>query len=134
MSQRRSREIPPHLLDDLRDAVASALGARPDFASAWQSVVTSFLQWLNGLPADVSPLVRNLELLRRVEQAFNAPNLKTNTSVARIILSSGVTTEGTVTIHGQTWRVVSCAISPRFGVDYTLTNEKGELLRHEFFD
>jgi hypothetical protein len=122
------------LIGQLSQLVSVAVGNPPDFAVKWDAVVSAFMAWLKGLPAAVSPISRNLELLRRIEQEFDTSSLKGNDPIVKLLLSGTAKQGEQVTIRGQSWLVVNRAVSANYGVEYTLINAKGEQLRQEFFD
>ena len=122
------------MLGKLSRLVRVALGNPANFNARWDVVVSALVAWLRGLPAVVSPLSRNLELLRRVENEFGALSLKRDEAVFDLLLSGAAKPGEKVTIRGQSWLVVSRAVSANYGVEYSLVNAKGEQLRHEFFD
>jgi hypothetical protein len=122
------------MLGQLNRLVCVALGVPVDFDLKWGAIVSAFTVWLRGLPAAISPLSRNLELLRRIENEFHASSLRQNEAISNLLLGGTAKPGERVTIHGQSWLILSRAVSINYGVEYTLVNEKGEQLRHEFFD
>lgn len=137
MTLGKNNTYDPTLLDVIRrlgDLVRVALGNPVDFGLKWEVIISAFAAWMIGLPAAVSPISRNLELLRRIEDAFHTTSLRENDAISALLLNGTAKPGEEVKVRGQAWLVVSRAVSANYGVEYTLINEKGEQLRHEFFD
>jgi hypothetical protein len=133
--QDKSRDLAfSETLAQLSRLVCVALGTPADFEVKWNAILSSFMVWLKSLPAAVSPISRNLELLRRIENEFYTSSLRQNEAICSLLLGGTAKPGEKVTIRGKSWLVVSRAVSINYGVEYTLLNEKGEQLRHEFFD
>lgn len=122
------------LIGQLSHLVCVAVGNPAEFAVKWDAVVSAFMGWLRGLPAAVSPISRNLELLRRIEKEFDTSSLKGNDAILNLLLDGSAKPGQEVKIRGQSWLVLGRAVSANYGLEYTLINAKGEQLRQEFFD
>lgn len=122
------------IVRQLRNLVNIALRNPPDFELRWESAISTFFSWIRGLPAAVSPIARNLELLRNIEQEFHTQSLRQDTGISSLLLH-GIAKPGEhVIIRGQTWQISNRTISANYGVEFTLTNNVGETFQHEFFD
>ena len=122
------------LLTAIREVVLRLAASQPDFEQAWNKGSQNFLKWLHGLPAEISPLTRNLELLRCLCEAFARPDFRRDQDLLRVLLDGATESGQTVTLRGLKWRVRNREVSECFGIRYRLENEKGEIIDHEFFD
>ena len=128
----RNLEI-EQLLDTLREVV-SRISKQVDFDITWQKAVESFNLWLSSLPAEVSPFTRNLQLLRVVCDTFQEQEIRKNETIVQIIAEGAVESGEHVNLMGSRFRVISREITDQFGIQYTLENNKGEIIQREFFD
>lgn len=119
----------------LRIAVCQALGMNVNaFAKRWEAVEHDFKKWLSRLPAEISPLTRDLELLRRICEAFGKPSLKHDPKIIDIVLAGTAKSGDMVPVCGQAAKIINRDISDRFSIIYILEDEKGDRITHEFFD
>lgn len=122
------------LIKQLRDIVATILVANKRFDQIWHSAVADFQIWVTGLPAPVSPLTSSLELLRRVCSAFDADYLRKNQRVVDVILQGAAKPGDHITIQDVKYEIVGREVSEHYGVLYELKNDRGQIIRHEFFE
>jgi hypothetical protein len=122
------------LIKQVRNIVATILVPDKHFDQIWHTAVTDFQKWFNGLPAPVSPLASSLELLRRVCSAFDADYLRKNQRVVDIILQGAAKPGDHITIQDVKYEIVRREVSERYGVLYELKNDRGQIIRHEFFE
>ena len=128
---------PSHSQQELLERVYAALVvAFPDsnVEPFWREATGRFIKWLGGLPAPTSQLDMGLYLVELLCEYFDAATLKTDQNLIQIVLGSTLETNNYVDIGGTRYEVIRREIGDNFGVSYTLKNEKGEMLRHEFFD
>jgi len=128
---------PPEITELLARVRVTLVGLglpNTSFDENWRQVTASFLRWLNKLPAAISPLTRNLELLRRLCETFDIPALRHNQDLLSVLLQGAIEDGQSVNLHGGPWKVVRRTVTERYGILYTLQNEKGEIIEHEFFD
>jgi len=112
----------------------SIIAPRNDFSPIWNHTIQEFKDWLLMLPASISPLTRNLELLRRLCIAFDNEGIRDDENIKSIILE-GVIAEGdSLNLGGIKYEVVSRNISNRGGVLFKLRDESGKIMHHEFFE
>lgn len=124
---------PQELLDQVYAAL-SILFAGPNFESLWREASSRFVKWFEGLPAPVSRLTQGLYLIQLLCEYFDPATLKSDQNLIRIVLEGTVEVGNHVEIRSNRYEVVRREIGSNFGVTYTLKNEKGEIIRHEFFD
>lgn len=122
------------LLVAVREAVTRLTSGHPDFERAWKQGTECFLLWLRSLPATVSPLTRNLELLRCLCEAFARSDFRHDQNLLHLLLEGSIESGQTVSLRGMRWTVRHREVTERYGIRYKLQNEKGEVIDHEFFD
>jgi hypothetical protein len=104
------------------------------FNAAWDDALDSFLKWVNGLPAPVSPLTRDMELLRCFCERFDTAALRSDATVLSRVLD-GLPKEGdTLALRGENYQVVGRNVTPRYGVLFLLKGADGNVIQHEHFD
>ena len=132
-----STPTPPHSSQELLDrvhAVLIVLFAGPSFELLWGGARDRFVKWLQRLPAPVSQLTERLFLIQLLCESFDSAILKSDQNMIRIVLEGTVEANNCVELGGERYEVVSRKIGSHFGVAYTLKNQKGEIVQHEFFD
>ncbi len=122
------------LIRQLRHIVATILVANKRFDQIWHSAVADFQTWVTRLPAPVSPVTSSLELLRRVCSAFEADHLRKDKRVVDVILQGTAKPGDHITIQDVKYEIVGREVSEQFGVLYELKNDRGQIIRHEFFE
>jgi hypothetical protein len=122
------------ILPKLKELISNEIRPIADFEIQWNLVVTSFKTWLQRLPATVSPLVQNLEFLRRLEEVFQTRAFSKNSEISEVLLSGTVKPGERLILRGEDWVVLSRVISNNYGVEFTLSNKKGKIMRQEFFE
>lgn len=118
----------------MKSAIQQALGNRMDFEAVWRQTVDGFESWNAGLPAAISPLIRNQELLRRLCVNFGDESIRDNKRVQNIVLNGTVDVGQTLEFQGRTYEVIKKTLSPHSGVLYRLRDKYGNIMEHEFFD
>ena len=114
--------------------VCSLITPRDDFSSIWDHTIQEFKHWISNLPASISPLTRNMELLRRICVAFDNENIRSDDNIRKLIID-GVVSEGKfLNFGGKKYEVVGRTITDQGGVLFELKDEKGEVRHHEFFE
>jgi hypothetical protein len=109
---------------------------RSEFQRRWERAEDRFRRWLEGLPAPISPLTRNLELLRIASEAFPSSPLKENADVQAVLLA-GAANVGDVLqgASGTTrFRVLRRAVTDDFSIWYELEDEQGRVVTRTFVD
>jgi hypothetical protein len=118
----------------LKPLVKPLLGNVADFQLRWDALMESFHSWITSLPVPVSPLARDLELLRRIVVEFKADRLREDDAVIEAVLRGTAKEGDCIRIGEELWSVIDRAVTPNFGVGYVLRNKQGETIRREFFD
>jgi len=125
------------VLGGLHQVVRRALRPEPEkFEETWDSVERSFLEWLIRLPAAVSPLSRDLELLRRISDAFASPQLRNDSRVLAIVLDGAAKIGDEVQAHpgAPKYRVLDRKVADDFTILYTIQDERGAVSTFYFAD
>ena len=104
--------------------------------SRWQDVESGFASWLRKLPAELSPVSRNLELLRRACEAFPELSLRSDPSMTEAILEGALQVGETTRPFGgrPSGTIVERSISQDITILYTIKDEKGGQWTVEFID
>lgn len=121
-------------LNKLKNQIRKSLNDPLQFESQWELVASDFFVWLGNLPASISLLALNLELLRLIIEKFNAGQLRDDPIIVDMILKTAKNCGDIVLIDSDKWTITKRSVSPRWGVLYTLKNDKGDVMQHEFFD
>lgn len=122
------------LIDMLRMILHPLLGGRGDFTYIWTRTLNEFKSWISELPAPISPLTRNLELLRRLCAAYGDESIRNNEDIKRLIIDGTASEGSTLDIGGVKYKVMGRRITDRGGILYELRDENGQVKQHEFFD
>lgn len=107
---------------------------RNDFEQIWSLAIRDFKTWISGLPAPISPLTRNMELLRRICSVFKDDSIRNNDNIQKLLLDKTVENGGYVEISGIKYLVIGRNITERGGILYELRDEHGNVKQHEFFE
>jgi len=118
----------------MKSVIQQVLGNRIDFEAIWRKTINEFETWMAGLPAAISPLTRNQELLRRLCANFGDESIRDNDGVQNAVLNGAVDVGKTLELGGSKYEVIGRTLSPRGGVLYRLRDESGDVVEHEFFD
>ena len=123
-------------LDHLQRLVFAILpGETKHREEHWRQVVEDFLNWRKLLGTELSEITERLELLRRLEAAFPASDLRTNSRIVDLILANAAQEGDVIADHqGGQLRIIHRQISDRFGILYLVEDEHGRRLQREFFD
>jgi len=126
-------------LKELKPIVQDSIEDNTEFEVIWDSVIEKFEKWQSELPAQISPVTRNLILLENLSNVFKDDSFRGNIIIKDLILSD-------VIAPGQTFKrtnksgkemifqVVGRDITATYGILYFLKNEKGEIFTEEFRD
>jgi hypothetical protein len=126
-----------HLPQELLARVYTALVVLfPDstFEPLWREASKRFEKWHRGLPAPVSGLTEALYLIELLCEYFDPVTIKSDQNLIRVVLEGTVEANNCVEIGAERYEVLRREIGSNFGVAYTLRDEKGKIIRHEFFD
>ncbi len=127
------------LITQLEAVVRGIVGGGISFDTKWKSVCDEFFGWIKGLPASVSPLTGNLELLRRICETFDDEGIRQNKEVVELVLAGTVEPGKFLKLPDKNetdekLEVIDRQITGRYSVLFSLKTEKGERLTREFFD
>jgi hypothetical protein len=129
----------PILLQRLKPLVKKVVGDIPSFENTWNSVIGQFVIWLNGLPAPVSDLTRDLALLEELWKTFGIDSLRWDIDIKNLVLSGAIETGSKIKRKNKagveiTYKVIDRNITTNFGIQYILQTENGDILTEEYFE
>lgn len=109
---------------------------RTELDHQWNRIEKRFRDWLKRLPAPISPVTRNLELLRRICEGFSNADLKHDDDVQKVILSGVADVGDTLQAvpNGPRLHVLRRRLTPSYSVWYELKDESGNIVTRTVVD
>ncbi len=129
----------PEFLNELKPLVKNVTGDGSDFETIWSNVTTEFTKWMQSPNGMVSKLVANIVLISRLVKAFNNDLIRTDESISKIILSGTQVGGSSFKLTNRSgilvsYTIINRYITERYGIMLTLKDEKGKIIKYEYFD